>query len=151
MTVRFDRILVPVDGSEGDERILSFIGKLILKDPVHITLMHVIEVKQSMPLDAELPREIEKGEAILRRAEDLARKRPGGRSEKVLSELLQARSAGAAIVDEAVDRKADAIVMAARNHQRLGKTTLGETVEYVLMNALCEVVLIRLRSRGAAR
>jgi nucleotide-binding universal stress UspA family protein len=98
-----------------------------------------------MPLDAELPREIEKGELILKRAEDLARKRPGSRSDLILTELLQARSAGAAIVDEALEQRADAIFMAARNHQRLGKTTLGETVAYVLKNALCEVVLIRLQ------
>jgi nucleotide-binding universal stress UspA family protein len=149
--MRFDRLLVPIDGTEGDERVLSIVGKIIQKDPVHITLMYVIEVRQSMPLDAELPSEIEKGEAILQRAENLARKRPGSRPELVLTELLQARSAGAAIVDEAVERKADAIVMAARNHQRLGKTTLGETVAYVLKNALCEVVLIRLQARGAAR
>jgi nucleotide-binding universal stress UspA family protein len=149
--MRFDRLLIPVNGSEGDERVLSIIGKLIQKDPVHITLMHVIEVRQSMPLDAELPTEIEKGEAILKRAEDFARKRPSGRSDLILTELLQARSAGAAIVDEAVERKADAIVMAGRNHQRFGKTTLGETVAYVLKNAQCEVVLIRLQARGGAR
>jgi nucleotide-binding universal stress UspA family protein len=151
MPVRLDRLLVPVDGTEGDERVLSIVGKLIQKEPVHITLMHVIEVRQSMPLDAELPREIEKGEAILHHAQDFARKRQGTRSDSILTELLQARSAGAAIVDEATERKADAIVMAARNHQRLGKTTLGETVGYVLKNAQCEVVLIRLRGRGAGQ
>jgi nucleotide-binding universal stress UspA family protein len=151
MTVRFDRLLVPVDGTEGDERVLSILGKLVLKEPVHITLMHVIEVKQSMPLDAELPREIEKGEAILKRAEELARKKSGGRSDMILTELLQARSAGAAIVDEAFERNADAIVMAARNHQRLGNITLGETVGYVLKNAVCEVFLIRLKGRGATQ
>jgi nucleotide-binding universal stress UspA family protein len=149
--MRFDRLLVPVDGTEGDERVLAIVGKVIQKDPVHVTLMHVIEVRQSMPLDAELPREIEIGELILKRAEDLARKRPGSRSDLILTELLQARSAGAAIVDEALEQRADAIFMAARNHQRLGKTTLGETVAYVLKNALCEVVLIRLQGRGAAR
>jgi nucleotide-binding universal stress UspA family protein len=151
MTERIKRLLVPVDGSDGDDRVLSVVGKLIQKDQVHITLMHVIEVKQSMPLDAELPREIEKGESILRRAEELARKRSGTRSDLILTELLQARSAGAAIVDEASDRKADAIVMAARSHQRLGKTTLGETVGYVLKNASCEVLLIRMKVRGATQ
>ena len=151
MPARFDRLLVPVNGSAGDERVLSIISKLIQKDPVHITLMYVIEVRQSMPLDAELPAEIQKGEAILSRAEVISRKRPGGRNELVVAELLQARSAGAAIVDEAVERKADAIIMAARNHHRLGKTTLGETVGYVLKNATCEVILVRLEGQGDAR
>ncbi|MFL5761775.1 MAG: universal stress protein [Thermomicrobiales bacterium] len=143
MAPHFQRLLVPVNGTAGDDRALAIVGALVHKEPVHVTLVYVIEVKQSMPLDAELPSEIEKGEAILQRAEQLALQRPGARSDLVLAELLQARTAGAAIVDEAIERKADAIVMAVRNHHRQGKITLGETVEYVLKNASCEVMAIR--------
>jgi nucleotide-binding universal stress UspA family protein len=144
MAARFERLLVSVDGTSGDERALEIVTSLIHKEPVHITIVHVIEVRQSMPLDAELPSEIEKGEAILQRAEQIALKRPGSRTDLVLAELLQARSAGAAIVDEAVERRADAIIMAIRNHNRHGKIILGETVNYVLKNATCEVIAVRL-------
>jgi len=92
MAARFERLLVPIDGSRRDERALEIVHSLIHKEPVHVTLVHVIEVRQSMPLDAELPAEIEKGEAILQRAELMALKRPGSRPDLVLAELLQARS-----------------------------------------------------------
>jgi nucleotide-binding universal stress UspA family protein len=143
MPARFERLLVPVNGTEGDERTLAIVGKLVHKEPVHVTIVYVIEVRQSMPLDAELPAEIERGEVILQRAEEIALQRPGRRSDLVLTELLQARIAGAAIVDEAVERKADAIIMAVRNHSRHGKTTIGETAGYILKNATCEVIVVR--------
>jgi nucleotide-binding universal stress UspA family protein len=96
-----------------------------------------------MPLDAELPQEIDRGERILHRAEELAKSETNHKLSDVSTELLQARAAGAAIVDEAIDRRSDAIVMAASIRQKLGKPSLGETVGYVLKNAPCEVILIR--------
>ena len=97
-----------------------------------------------MPLDAELPDEIARGEAALRGAEALARRALGGKTSRIDTELLQARSVGSAVVDEAIERNADAIVMTAEIRRRHGRPTLGETVNYVLMNAPCEVVVARL-------
>ena len=140
------RLLVPVKGSDGDARILDVLGRFSTGQAVSVTLVHVVEVQQSMPLDAELPTEIEHGERVLRDAEAVATANVGaaGRYHRVATELLQARSAGAAIVDEAIERASDAIVMAARIRKRHGKTTVGETVDYVLKNAPCEVIVVRL-------
>jgi nucleotide-binding universal stress UspA family protein len=57
--------------------------------------------------------------------------------------LLQARAVGPAIVDEAIERDADAIVMTAAIQRRHGRPTLSDTVVHVLLNAPCEVVVIR--------
>ena len=92
---------------------LALIGDLIHRQQVAITLIYVVEVQQSMPLDAELPAEIDRGEVILGRAEELAKARGLPEVDRLVTDLLQARSAGAAIVDEAIERDADAIVMAA--------------------------------------
>ena len=54
-----------------------------------------------------------------------------------------AGSAGAAIVDEAIDRNTDVIMMGATIRKKLGKVTTGETVDYVLKNAPCEVLVVR--------
>ncbi len=143
MTANYQRLLVPVNGSDGDRRTLALVGDLVHRHPVAITLIYVVEVLQSMPLDAELPAEIDKGEAILSQAEDIARNHLGHKLERVATDLLQARSAGAAIVDEAIERHADAIVMATTIRQRHGKTTLGEAAAYVLKNAPCEVIVLR--------
>lgn len=149
MIGHYQRIVVPVKGGPTDGRVLEVVGQLVHRHPVTITLIYVVEVLQSMPLDAELPAEIDKGEAILRKAEHTARHGLGHKLERVSTELLQARSAGAAIVDEAIERGADVIAMAAVNHHRHGRTTLGETVGYVLKNAPCEVLLLRHAAGGS--
>jgi len=143
MEAIYRRVLVPVNGTAGDRRVLEILGSVVQKQPVGITLIYVVEVPQSMPLDAELPDEIEKGEAVLAEAEAFARQRLAAKGDLLMTELLQARSAGAAIVDEAIERNANAIVMAATNRLKYGKITMGETVVYVLRNAPCEVVVVR--------
>jgi nucleotide-binding universal stress UspA family protein len=148
MSIQFQRLIVPVNGTAGDARAIDLVGRLVQKQMASVTLIYVVEVAQSMPLDAELPAEIEKGEIILGNAEQAARRILVHKGETVLTELLQARSAGSAIVDEAIERNADAIVMAACNHHHHGKTTLGETVGYVLKNAPCEVIVLRQVAAG---
>jgi nucleotide-binding universal stress UspA family protein len=143
MSTTFQRLLVPVDGSAGDEHVMSLVAELVHQHEVSITLIYVVEVQQAMPLDAELPHEIDRGEAILTRAETYARAQPNHKLTTVTTDLLQARSAGAAIVDEAIDRQVDAIVLAASNRTVYGKVTMGETVAYILKNAPCEVILVR--------
>lgn len=108
-----------------------------------ITLVYVVEVQQSMPLDAELPDEINHGEAVLRHFADETRADLNSSSGHVYTELLQARSAGAAIVDEAMEKNADAILIGATLRRKFGRLTTGETVDYVMKNAPCEVIVLR--------
>lgn len=122
---------------------MSLVAEIVHQHQISITLIYVVEVQQSMPLDAELPVEIDRGEAILHRAEMFARSRPHHKLTSVTTDLLQARSAGAAIVDEAIERGSDAIVMAAINRTVHGKVTMGDTIGYILKNAPCEVIIVR--------
>lgn len=137
------RIIVSIDGSIGDMRILQLVGQLGEKKPVEAILLYVVEVAQAMPLDAEMPREIDRGEDALRRAEEYATTTFNSQRVRVQTELLQARSAGSAIVDEAINRRAQAIALAAVNYHQHGKTTMGDTISYVLKNAPCDVMLVR--------
>jgi nucleotide-binding universal stress UspA family protein len=142
--VPYRRILVPVHGNDGDYRALELAGLLAEKKAnVDVTIVYVVEVKQSLPLDADLPSAVRLGEDALDRAEQYARHRAEHRLTRITPELLQARSAGAAIVDEAIERDIDVIVMASRNRQHFGQVTIGETVPYILKNAPCEVILAR--------
>ena len=140
----YQRIIVPVNGSNGDARVLALVGDFVHRQQAAITLIYVVEVQQSMPLDAELPAEIDRGEAVLGRAEELAKSLVSPKLDRLTTDLLQARSAGAAIVDEAIERNADAIVMATTIRTKHGKIQLGETTGYVLKNAPCEVIVVRL-------
>lgn len=140
----YKRILVPVQGHECDRRAIELATVIANGAGAEITLVYVVEVAQKLPLEAELPGEIEHAELALERCEAWAK--PNGGSSKgvrINPELLQARAAGPAIVDEAVERGADLIVMALRAHKRHGRPVVGETVPYVLKNSPCEVVITR--------
>jgi nucleotide-binding universal stress UspA family protein len=138
----FQRLVVPISGSGNDDRLLDLLPDLLSKGGGTVTFLYVVEVPQSMPLDAELPVEVGSGERALRRAEQVARQRLP-RATQIVTELLQARAVGPAIVDEAIDRSADGIIMAATIHRKHGRAALGETISHVLLNAPCEVVVIR--------
>ena len=139
----YRRILVPIHGTDGDVRALELAGMIASRKGAEVTLVYVVEVKQSLPLDADMPEAVAVGESALEQAEQYSRHRAEFRLQKVTPELLQARSAGAAIVDEAIERDIDVIVMASRNRQHFGQTTVGDTVPYILKNERCDVLLSR--------
>jgi nucleotide-binding universal stress UspA family protein len=136
-------IIVPVSGNDSDDRLLKIVERIARRQAANVTLIYVVEVMQSMPLDAELPVQCDFGEIVLGNARSEISKHLENKASNVATEILQARSAGAAIVDEAIVREADAIVMSAKLQRRHGKLTTGETTEYVLRNAPCEVIVIR--------
>jgi nucleotide-binding universal stress UspA family protein len=137
-------VLAPVNGSAGDERLLQMISRICEARSARITLVYVVEVAQAMPIDADLPSDVARGESVLFAAEQRLRDLIGARhSPGIMTELLQARSAGAAIVDEAIEQNVDAIVMVTDNRLERGKTTVGESVPYVFRHAPCEVIVIR--------
>jgi nucleotide-binding universal stress UspA family protein len=105
---------------------------------VHV--VHVIEVRRALPLDADLSSEAQRGEQILTQAEATARRQ----DFEVEGDLLQARDAGHAIVDEAIERQADAIVIGVPFRRPFGDFELGRVPSHVLSNAQCEVVLLRM-------
>ncbi|MDA1258395.1 MAG: universal stress protein, partial [Chloroflexi bacterium] len=81
----------------------------------------------------------EKGEQILISAETSVQL-PRGDFE---AQLLQARELGPAVVREAEERGANAIVLGTSCPRVYGKFSLGEDVPYVLEHARCLVVLWR--------
>ena len=60
---------------------------------------------------------------------------------EVATDLLQAREAGPTIIDEAVEREVDVILMGVTYKKRFGQFSLGNVVPYVLKNAPCRVIL----------
>jgi nucleotide-binding universal stress UspA family protein len=140
----YRRIVVPVLGSEQDTRAIDLAVAIAGHyGGCDLTLVYVAEVPQHLPLDADLPDEVTNGEAVLERTAEYAQSGTDTRWQRITTELLQARSASAAIVDEAIERGADAVVLAVENHREHGVITQGETVPYVLKNAPCDVVLVR--------
>jgi nucleotide-binding universal stress UspA family protein len=133
-------VLVPVDGSRASHKAVEFAANLVRRGRGKIHVVHVIEVKRSLPLDAELVTEAREGESILEQAERIAR----DLDSEVEGDLLQAREAGHAIIDEAVERHADVIVVGVPYRKPFGEFELGRVPAHILKAAPCEVILLRL-------
>jgi len=135
--VEFHKILVPVVGTEADEEAIRLACRLAKKNKGKIYAVYVITIKRTLPIDAEIEPEIKAGEDILDHIERVAEEQ----DYEVETDLIQARDAGPAIIDETVERGVDLILMGVRYKRRFGQFSLGNVVPYVLKNAPCRVIL----------
>ncbi len=135
--------LVPVDGTKAGFNALAIAADLAKKHRAHLHVVHVIEVPRAVALDADLSLAVREGERVLQRAEKIA----AGYGLSVQGDLVQARQAGHAIVDEAVERKADVILIGVEYHRPLGQFELGRLAQYVLEHAPVLVWLVRYPSQ----
>lgn len=132
-------ILVPITNSPASLEAVAIACNLVRPRKGRVYAVHVIEVLRSLPLNAELQSEARRGEQMIRRAEELADEC----GVQITGQLLQARDAGQAIVDEAVDREIDAIIIGQPYARVTGSLPLGRTVDYILKNATCQVWVVR--------
>ncbi len=137
--MKIGKILVPVTGEPTDDDAIQLACAAARRQKARIYVIYVIEVRRNLPLDAEIQPEIEKGERILDHAEQVA----DAADYTVETEMLQAREVGPAIVDEAVERGVDAIVLGVPYKKRYGEFSLGDTANYVLRNSPCAVWVCR--------
>ena len=135
--MEFQKILVPVVGTEADEEAVRLGCRLVKKNKAKIWAVYVITIKRSLPVDAEIEPEIRKAEDVLDHMGRIAEEE----DYEVETDLLQARDAGPAIVDEAVERGVDLILMGVAYKKRFGQFSLGSVVPYILKNAPCRVIL----------
>ena len=133
----FTRILVPVTGTQADEEAIELACRLAKQDKGEIHAVYIITMKRDLPLDAEIEAEIQKADDILAGIEKVA----SMKSYRVDTEVLQAREAGPAIVNEAAEREVDLILMGIAYKVRFGEFSIGEVVPYVLKNSPCRVIL----------
>ena len=133
------RVLVPVDGSALDDDILSLACEMVDRKRSIVWVLYVIEVARALPLDAEVSVETARGEAVLQHLEQLGK----SRRCRVEGEILQARNAGPAIVQEAVARDAELLIAGVDYQEHYGSPTLGELVPYLLKRSPCRVLVYR--------
>ena len=135
--MEFRKILVPVTGTKTDEEALKLACGLAKKDKGKIWTVYVITIKRALPIDAEIESEIRKGEGILDHMESIAEEQ----DFEIETDLLQSRYAAPSIVDEAVEREVDLILMGITYKRHFGQFSLGSVAPYVLKNAPCQVIL----------
>ena len=134
-------LLVPYNKSSPSLRGLEAAFRIAKSEKnSRVYAVYVVEVERRLSVDAEMPEVSEEGERSMAEAEEMAR-----RSKlKCEGDILQARDAGHAIVDQAVERGVHAIVLGvARGGRESNALDLGKTAEYVLRHAPCEVIVVR--------
>ncbi len=137
--MKFHRILVAVDGGEGDRDAIAMACKLAKETKGIVFVVHVIEVKRSLPLNASLDADADEGGRILRRAQDLADKQ----GYTLETDLLQAREPGPAIVAEVLEKQIDLLLVGMGYRTKFGQFEIGDTIPYLLKNAPCRVIILR--------
>jgi nucleotide-binding universal stress UspA family protein len=135
--MEFKKVLVPVIGTEADDEAIRLACRLAKKDKGKIWAVYVVTVKRALPLDAEIKPEIVKAEEILDHVQSIAEEQ----DFEIETDLLQAREAGPTIIEEAVGREVDLILVGVEYKRRFGQFSLGSVVPYLLKNAPCRVIL----------
>jgi len=135
--VDYDQILVPIVGSRVTDEMMVLACQLATEKKSSVDGLYVIEVPLNLPLDARLTVEREKADKVLAMAGRVA----DAFKVKYTPHVITARQAGKAIVEEAVDRRSEVIILGTMRKRRIGNLVFGRTADYVLDHAPCEVLL----------
>ncbi len=133
-------ILVAVAGNSMDEDLVRMACNMCLKGKTgrgRVIAINVVEMPRTLPLDAVVDNSA--NDRVLDTAIAVAQ----GLGVEIEAEVIQAREAGPAIVDEANDRGCRLIMLGLVPRSRFGQFDLGKTVPYVLEHAHGRVWVVR--------
>ena len=139
LALEYRRLLVPVVPGRGSDDALDIAASMAAERGARIAAVTVLEIPLDLPLSAELPEE----EALANRELDEARAIGDTYGISVIPRLVRGRNAGAEIVREAERRGTEIIIIGAprRVVGRRKRAVFGRTVDYVLKNAPCRVMV----------
>lgn len=136
----FRKAALGLNGATTDELVVTLGCQLAKPSNAELVAIHVIEVDWSHELSDELSAENEAASAVLDLAEGIAERF----KVRLTGDLLQAREVAAALVDEAIEIGADAIILGLPYRKRFGGDfAVGATIPYVFQNAPCQVIVVR--------
>ncbi|HEX4746990.1 MAG TPA: universal stress protein [Gaiellaceae bacterium] len=137
--VSYARILVPMKlGDIGEEMVATAIA-LAKERGAEVEAITVVRVPRKFKLEGELPPDVAaRVDASLEEARLLG----VDHDVEVRAEVVRARSIGHAIVEEAARRGADLIVLGSSPRWRRQSRFFSPTVDFVLRNAHCEVLVV---------
>tara|TARA_B100001179_G_C18593832_1_gene406119 strand:- start:392 stop:754 length:363 start_codon:yes stop_codon:yes gene_type:complete len=103
-----------------------------------IILIHVIIIHRSSPLDIDDENSYNKAEKTLKSLENQIRKI----HPSTFGEIIQARHAGAAILEMVKVNKPRLLILGA-NKKENGKFDIGKNAKFVLKNNICPTILYK--------
>jgi basic amino acid/polyamine antiporter, APA family len=131
----YQSVLVALDGTEYSRAAMATAIKVAARRRRGIHVVVTIPVPASSPINAELPEQELAAQASIEQA-----KLQGGRRVSGHWEKIRAGQAGRLIINEAKEMRAQAIVLPLP--ARTGGTLFGKTIETVLAERPCRVVLL---------
>ncbi len=143
--VVYDQLLVPLRDTQVSDEMMVLACQLATERNSSIDALYVIEVPLNLPIDASLPDENQRAREVLERAGHAADQF----KVKVTPHIVTARSAGRAIVEEAIARRSEVIVLGSQGKRRVGNRVFGSTIDYVLNNLPCEAIINVIPKQGA--
>jgi len=138
--LEYSNILVPVAAGYPSDEAMDVACRLARERRSRIVAITVVEVPLDLPLDAYLPEQV----TIANEQLDEARAIGESYGVPVTTRIVRARNSGRAIVDEAVRRGAEIIVMGGPRRIRLQRgrrAIFGDTVDFVLKHAPTRVMV----------
>jgi APA family basic amino acid/polyamine antiporter len=135
IALEYRTILVPIVVGDESSEAVEVAARLATERAGRIVLLRVIVVPLELPLDADLSEQLEDAHDLLDHARGIAE--PYG--VRVVERVVRERKAGRAIVDEADRRGAEIVVLGAPRGAH--RAIFGHTVDYVLKNAPCRVMV----------
>jgi APA family basic amino acid/polyamine antiporter len=139
LALEYSRVLVPVVGGPPSDAAMDVACRLTAERGSRIVALNVLEV----PLDRSLAEELTELEESANRELDEAIAIGDSYGVKVVGRLERAHNAGPAIVAEANARHSEIIVLGSprRTLTAAQGAVFGQTVDYVLKNAPCRVLV----------
>jgi APA family basic amino acid/polyamine antiporter len=139
LALEYRRLLVPVVAGQPSDDALDVACSLAAERGARIVALNVLEVPLGRPLDDDLAELEDAANHELDEAIAIG----DSYGIKVLDRLVRARSAGQAIVEEAEQRGSEIIVLGTprKSLTATQRAVFGRTVDYVLRNAPCRVMV----------
>ena len=132
--VEYRSVLVPFEDDPFSEQTIGTAARLAARKGRQIHVLSLLNVPAHLPIDAPLPRQQEKAQSKIERAKLIPGARVTGHVQRV-----RPGQAPKAIIEEAIDIKAVAIVM--QLTYRNGTPLYGKTLQGVLARRPCRVIV----------
>ena len=133
-------VLVVVTGSGQDRELITLACTIAKMKKSQVYAVFGIEVPRTLPVDAEMPKESDQGNAALDAAVAVA----GQLNFPIEPEIIQSRSLGQSFVDESDVHECSLIILGLPyRFGRAGQLCLDDTAQFVLKNAPHCVWMVR--------
>jgi APA family basic amino acid/polyamine antiporter len=136
VALEYRNILVPVVEGRESEEAVDLACRLAAERRASIVALRVIVVPLDRPLDTALRDEEHRADELLDQARGIGELY----GVRVVGRIVRARHAGRSIVDEADRRQSEIVVLGAPRRRSSGNV-FGTTVDFVLRNAPCRVMV----------